>query len=46
MITSRSFGLHATHTTKIVAFIGYASLRSASAAVREALIYRPLLRGL
>jgi len=37
MITSRSFGLHATHTNKIVAYTGYASLRSASAAVKGAM---------
>jgi hypothetical protein len=37
MITSRSFGLHASHTTKIVAYTGYASLRSASAAVKGAM---------
>jgi hypothetical protein len=37
MVTSRSFRLHATHTTKTVAFTGYISLRSASAAVRGAM---------
>src|SRR5260221_12806277 len=37
MLTCRSFRLHATHTTKTVAFTGYISLRSASAAVRGAM---------